>query len=353
MRMRGLEIIAILGIEWLEVGLNTISKAAMRRGMNNFIFNAYSTILGVLFLLPLTFFFHRMTSPPPQLTLSIFCKICLLGAIGYCVQMFMFIGIGYSSPTMASAMSNLTPAYTFILALIFRMEKLDMKSKSSVAKCIGTIISILGAFTVTYYKGPPIIFNSTSSGSSLHEVLQSDWVIGGFLLAASTFLVSVLFIVQAWIIRDYPAELMVTLISSAFLSILSTTIALNIVKDPNVWKVKPDIELVTIVYSGIFMVSFRNTVQTWVVRKKGPVFVTMFKPLGMLIALAMGISFLGDTLYFGSVSGGVIIALGVYSVLWGKVEEEKAVENTNGEHTSFTSTSDNKLPLLQKKSMEI
>ncbi|KAF5939899.1 hypothetical protein HYC85_021066 [Camellia sinensis] len=277
MRMRGLEIIAILGIEWLEVGLNTISKAAMRRGMNNFIFNAYSTILGVLFLLPLTFFFHR-----------------------YCVQMFMFIGIGYSSPTMASAMSNLTPAYTFILALIFRMEKLDMKSKSSVAKCIGTIISILGAFTVTYYKGPPIIFNSTSSASSSHEVLQSDWVIGGFLLAASTFLVSVLFIVQ-----------------------------------------------------GIFMVSFRNTVQTWVVRKKGPVFVTMFKPLGMLIALAMGISFLGDTLYFGSVSGGVIIALGVYSVLWGKVEEEKAVENTNGEHTSFTSTSDNKLPLLQKKSMEI
>ncbi|XP_028051587.1 WAT1-related protein At3g28050-like isoform X3 [Camellia sinensis] len=349
MRMRGLEIIAILGIEWLEVGLNTISKAAMRRGMNNFIFNAYSTILGVLFLLPLTFFFHR-----------------------YCVQMFMFIGIGYSSPTTASAMSNLTPAYTFILALIFRhivfdefytmtaqiiktdpwMEKLDMKSKSSVAKCIGTIISILGAFTVTYYKGPPIIFNSTSSASSSHEVLQSDWVIGGFLLAASTFLVSVLFIVQAWIIRDYPAELMVTLISSAFLSILSTTIALNIVKDPNVWKVKPDIELVTIVYSGIFMVSFRNTVQTWVVRKKGPVFVTMFKPLGMLIALAMGISFLGDTLYFGSVSGGVIIALGVYSVLWGKVEEEKAVENTNGEHTSFTSTSDNKLPLLQKKSME-
>ncbi|XP_028051589.1 WAT1-related protein At3g28050-like isoform X5 [Camellia sinensis] len=319
MRMRGLEIIAILGIEWLEVGLNTISKAAMRRGMNNFIFNAYSTILGVLFLLPLTFFFHRMTSPPPQLTLSIFCKICLLGAIGYCVQMFMFIGIGYSSPTTASAMSNLTPAYTFILALIFRhivfdefytmtaqiiktdpwMEKLDMKSKSSVAKCIGTIISILGAFTVTYYKGPPIIFNSTSSASSSHEVLQSDWVIGGFLLAASTFLVSVLFIVQ-----------------------------------------------------GIFMVSFRNTVQTWVVRKKGPVFVTMFKPLGMLIALAMGISFLGDTLYFGSVSGGVIIALGVYSVLWGKVEEEKAVENTNGEHTSFTSTSDNKLPLLQKKSME-
>ncbi|GMP82872.1 hypothetical protein CsSME_00036993 [Camellia sinensis var. sinensis] len=352
MRMRGLEIIAILGIEWLEVGLNTISKAAMRRGMNNFIFNAYSTILGVLFLLPLTFFFHRMTSPPPQLTLSIFCKICLLGAIGYCVQMFMFIGIGYSSPTMASAMSNLTPAYTFVLALIFRMEKLDMKSKSSVAKCIGTIISILGAFTVTYYKGPPIIFNSTSSASSSHEVLQSDWGIGGFLLAASTFLVSVLFIVQAWIIRDYPAELMVTLISSAFLSILSITIALNIVKDPNAWKVKPDIELVTIVYSGIFMVSFRNTVQTWVVRKKGPVFVTMFKPLGMLIALAMGISFLGDTLYFGSVSGGVIIALGVYSVLWGKVEEEKAVEDTNGEHTSFTSTSDNKLPLLQKKSME-
>lgn len=47
------------------------------------------------------------------------------------------------------------------------------------------------------------------------------------------------------------------------------------------------------------MVSLRNIILTWLVRKKGPVFVTMFKPLSIVIALVMGIAFLGDTLYLG------------------------------------------------------
>ncbi|KAE9450010.1 hypothetical protein C3L33_18095, partial [Rhododendron williamsianum] len=93
--MWGLEIVAVVVAECVEVGLNTMSKAAMRRGMNNFIYSAYSTSLGVLFLVPLAFFFHR-----------------------YCVQMCMYLGIQCSSPTLASALTNLTPAFTFILARI-------------------------------------------------------------------------------------------------------------------------------------------------------------------------------------------------------------------------------------------
>lgn len=38
----------------------------------------------------------------------------------FAAQMFGFKGIDYSSPTMASAMSNLTPAFTFALAILFR-----------------------------------------------------------------------------------------------------------------------------------------------------------------------------------------------------------------------------------------
>ena len=38
-----------------------------------------------------------------------------------CVQSFMYFGIGYSSPTLASAMTDLTPAFTFILAILSRL----------------------------------------------------------------------------------------------------------------------------------------------------------------------------------------------------------------------------------------
>lgn len=40
-------------------------------------------------------------------------------------------------------------------------------------------------------------------------------------------------------------------------------------------------------------------VPTWVVRLKGPVYVAMFNPLSIVIATAMGVMFLGDTLYLG------------------------------------------------------
>ena len=38
---------------------------------------------------------------------------------------------------------------------------------------------------------------------------------------------------------------------------------------------------------------------TWACHNKGPVYVAMFNPLGMVVALGMGIVFLGDALYLG------------------------------------------------------
>lgn len=37
----------------------------------------------------------------------------------------------------------------------------------------------------------------------------------------------------------------------------------------------------------------------WCIRRKGPLFVAMFHPLGIVIAAALGIIFLGDIFYLG------------------------------------------------------
>lgn len=47
------------------------------------------------------------------------------------------------------------------------------------------------------------------------------------------------------------------------------------------------------------MVGFRSVVYAWGVRKKGPVFVAMFMPLGMVAAVILGVTFLGDDIYIG------------------------------------------------------
>ncbi|XP_025979508.1 uncharacterized protein [Glycine max] len=53
-------------------------------------------------------------------------------------------------------------------------------------------------------------------------------------------------------------------------------------------------------FLAIFGVSLRSIVHIWVMRKKGPLYVAMFKPIGIIFAVIMGIAFLGDSIYLGS-----------------------------------------------------
>lgn len=74
---------------------------------------------------------------------------------------------------------------------------MNLKSSSSQAKLLGTIVSIAGAFIVTFYKGPSLLrATSLSSSSNQLLLLRSDWVVGGFLLAADCMCASAWLIVQ-------------------------------------------------------------------------------------------------------------------------------------------------------------
>ncbi|CBI32110.3 hypothetical protein VitviT2T_000785 [Vitis vinifera] len=343
--------VILLTIECLDVGLITLSKAAMRRGMSDYVFVVYSNALAVPVLFLCSLLFHRRRSPPP-LTPSILCRIFLLGLVSCSLQMLKFIGIGYSSPTLASAMTNLIPAFTYVLAIVTRMEKLDLKVKSSRAKCLGTLVSVAGALLITIYKGPGIEFASTTPSMLNHNLLlpRSNWIIGGFLTAAAAFMVAVLLVFQTSIIRDYPAELIVTLISHIFATMQSSLVSLIAERDPSAWRLRLDMELIAVGYSGIFVVALRGAVYAWVLHQKGPVFVAMFKPAGIVIAVIMGVTFLGDKLHLGSVIGAAIIALGFYTVVWGKAKEEKMAEDIAA---CGVNTSSHRVPLLQNKSTEV
>ncbi|TKY69835.1 WAT1-related protein [Spatholobus suberectus] len=295
--MQGLGVTTIMvAVQCLEVGLNTIVKAATTKGMSKFVFIVYSNVVAFCFLLVSTFIYRRKRASS-SITSPIVRRIFLLSLISCSEQTLMYTGIGYSSPTLASAMVDLTPAFTFIVAVLSRMEKLDLKLQSSQAKSIGTVVSILGALTVTLYKGMPL----TSESDSLQNIVidenflsqQSDWLLGGFLLSAASFCLSLVFIIKTWIIKDYPEELTVTTISCGFVVILSSIVAIVAETSLEAWVVKPDMELIAILYSAFFVVSLRSIVHIWACRKRGPVYVAMFTPLGMVIALVMGIIFLG------------------------------------------------------------
>ncbi|KAJ8567003.1 hypothetical protein K7X08_019211 [Anisodus acutangulus] len=337
---------AMVAMECINVGLNTLYKAATNKGMSHHVFVVYSYGLAALLLLPSPFFSTRSRLLPP-LNCSILAKIFLLGVIGCTSQIMGYTGINYSSPTLASAISNLVPAFTFVLAVIFRMEKIQLKRSNTRAKVLGTVVSIAGAFVVTLYKGPKILVptTTTSTPNLLHQPLgssQSNWMLGGLFLTTEYFLVPMWYIVQTWIMKEYPAEVTVVFFYNLCVSILAGIVGFFSEPDSNKWIIKPDIALASILCSGILGSSLNNTIHTWALRVKGPVYVAMFKPLSIAIAVAMGVVLLGDALYLGSILGATVIAIGFYTVMWGKAKEMPEYDDSS----DLESSPAQKFPLL-------
>ncbi|KAL6319017.1 hypothetical protein AAG906_001490 [Vitis piasezkii] len=301
-------IAAMVMMECLDVGLVTLSKAAMSRGMNHFVFVVYYNALASLILFLLSFIFHR------SLCLSLSISVQARNKTKITVmQNWVFTGVSYSSPTLCYAMSNLIPAFTFLLAVAFRLEDLDLRSSRSQIKLLGTLISISGALIVTLYKGPPIIGGGSISSNNHLLKTADNWVIGGLFFAAACLSLSAWNTCRAPILSScYPSNITVISFVTLFGAIQSAAVSLIAVRDSNAWKLRPDIEPISIIYSAIIGGVVAFFVQNWCIRRKGPVFASMFKPLGMGIAAIIGVIFLGETLHIGSVIGAIIIATGCY-----------------------------------------
>ncbi|KAB2624682.1 WAT1-related protein [Pyrus ussuriensis x Pyrus communis] len=271
-KIAALPIVGMVLGECAQAGLIIISKIAMSNGMSNLIFLCYSNALAALILL--------LISLSPPLTFSIIGWFNLLGLIGFMAQFLGYAGIKYSSPTPSTAMLNLIPAFTFVLAVIFR------------------------AFIATLYKGPRILNTSSTVMTDMlsHKQLlseQSNWVLGRVCLAANCILAASWPIVQASVLKKYRAELIMVFNYCFFVAIQSVV--------------------------GVFGSAFQVGVSTWCLRRTGPVFVAMFKPLGIVVAVFIGVTFLGDTFYLGSLIGAVVIVSGFYSVMWGKPMKRRGV----------------------------
>ncbi|XP_061370146.1 WAT1-related protein At5g40240-like isoform X2 [Gastrolobium bilobum] len=310
-----------------QSGSMVVIKVAMTDGINKYVMLVYSLALSCFMLLPVALLLHRSERPP--LTFSALRSFFLLALFGSSAQIMAYVGIELSSPTLASAMLNLIPAFTFVLALIFRMEEVYWRHFSSQAKVIGTIVSITGAFVVIFYKGPPIFNTNLSDSSSILQFSpQSNWILGGLLCAVDSFLSSMWYIYQV-----------------LFSTIQSAVFAFIAVRDPREWELKLDVGLIAILYQAICATVIRYILCTWCVQRAGPLFCAMFKPMGIIFTVFMSAIFLGDDFRLGSLIGAVIIVIGFYAVMWGKATEEKMVER---EINNLESSCHN-VPLLQNK----
>ncbi|XP_034692921.1 WAT1-related protein At5g07050-like [Vitis riparia] len=324
--------IAMISLQFGYAGMNIITKVSLNRGMSHYVLVVYRHAFATAVIAPFALVLERKVRP--KITLPIFLQLFVLGLLGPVIdQNFYYAGLKFTSPTFSCAMSNMLPAMTFVMAVLCRMEKLDMKKFRCQAKVVGTVVTVAGAMLMTLYKGPivemvwskyvhPHNTNAAeNSGSS-----DKDWVKGSILLIIATFAWASFFILQAITMRRYQAHLSLTSIVCFLGTLQSIAVTFVMEHRPSVWTIGWDMNLLAAAYAGIVSSSIAYYVQGLVMQKRGPVFVTAFSPLMMIIVAIMGSFILAEKIFLGGVIGAVLIVAGLYSVLWGKYKEFKEKE---------------------------
>ncbi|XP_031740967.1 WAT1-related protein At2g39510 isoform X2 [Cucumis sativus] len=252
-------------------------------------------------------------------------------------QSLIYSGTKYTTATFATAMCNILPAFAFLMAWICRMEKVNIRSLRSQAKILGTLVTVGGAMMMTLLKGPLLSLPWTNqnnlnphSYSTLPNKQQP--VKAAIVITISSICSSAFTILLAHTIRTYPAELTLTTFICLAGAVESTILALAFEWDnPSAWVLHADSILLAALYGGIISSGIAYYLQGVVVKLKGPVFVTAFNPLSMVIVAIISSFIFAETLRLGRVVGAAVIIIGLYLVLWGKSKDKFQLKNGNND----------------------
>ncbi|KAL4585316.1 hypothetical protein LXL04_009934 [Taraxacum kok-saghyz] len=319
--------LAMVSLQFGYAGMYIITMIGMKRGLSHWILVVYRHATATLVISPFAFAFERKIRP--KMTRSVFVKVLLLGLLEPVIdQNLYFLGMSITSATYASAIVNVLPALTFVMALVFRLEKVNLKRIHSQAKVIGTVITLVGATVMTLYKGPivDILWYSHHGATTTPEAAAAassgqHWLAGTIMILICTCCWAGYFILQSITLKEYPAELSLTSLICLAGTVEGGIIAIIMERDPKAWALGFDSRLLASVYSGVVCSGIAYYVQGVVNRMRGPVFVTAFSPLCMIITAVLGAIVLSEQVHLGSLIGAIIIVMGLYSVVWGKSKD--------------------------------
>ncbi|XP_019164995.1 PREDICTED: WAT1-related protein At3g30340-like isoform X5 [Ipomoea nil] len=310
--------LAMIGVNFALAVVNILFKIVLNRGVKQLVLATYRQAISAVFLAPIACCMERKSYK--KLTTFTLCALFFSGLMGGTLTLYLFlIGLEYTSTSFACAFINIVPINTFLLALLFRQERINMKCKSGKAKVLGTLICLIGAIVLTLYKGKPLI-NASSQGVEANHNTKS-WVIGSLFLFAGSSTWSSWFLIQSWIGSDYPYQYSSTSIMSFFGAIQSTVLCFIIDRNTSIWRLKGSLEILAVIYAGIVGSSICYVVMSWCVKQKGPVFTSTFSPFIQIFAIVLDVSILHEQIHLGSILGSILVIVGLYALLWGKSKE--------------------------------
>ncbi|XP_048135658.1 WAT1-related protein At1g68170-like [Rhodamnia argentea] len=189
---------------------------------------------------------------------------------------------------------------------LFRLDKLRLGTIAKIAKVVGTLLGVGGAMLLTFYEGVEVghvvdAFELVAlRGNDLAEPRGSDDHLPGSLLALASRLSSALWlIIQAKMSDGFPYHYTGTMLMCFIGSIRAVIYTLCRERDCSHWKLGWNIRLLTVSYSGIVACRLCNAIIAWCMRMRGPLFVSVFNPLMLVVVALAGFILLDEKLHLG------------------------------------------------------
>ncbi|XBI09913.1 hypothetical protein VPH35_137359 [Triticum aestivum] len=267
--------VVMLALQFGYAGFHVV-YLPLNMGIGKLVFPVYRNIITLILLVPFAYFLEKKDRP--KLTLN----------FG-----FYLLGLDNTSPTFAPAIQNSVLAITFTMAAALRIEKV-----------VGTLACVAGASVITLYKGPtifgPVPFLAAVAGEGKNWTLGCVYLIG-HCLSWSGWLV-----LQAPVLKKYPARLSVTSYTCFFGVIQFLVIAAFFERDVDAWVFHSGSEIFTILYAlaadmanengnaGFIASGVAFAVQICCIDRGGPVFVAVYQPVQTLVVAIMASITLGE-----------------------------------------------------------
>ncbi|CAA7403733.1 unnamed protein product [Spirodela intermedia] len=325
-------VVAMLAVNVALGTMNSLIKKAIDEGVSCLAIITLRQLVATIFMIPIAC--CRERGGRPRLTPGMFTRLFFCALLGATLTQYLFfVGMRETSATFACAFLNMTPVITFVVALVFRMEMLDLKSKAGQAKVVGTVVCVGGAMVLTFYKGVALTHGgilgplATSPAPAPPHAVEGTgrWTVGSVALFCACITWCSWFFLQSNVNKKYPALYSCTAIIF-FLSFLQSAVMTLVIEGgTSLLAVRGKLPIITIVFAGMVGSGMGFLVMLWCISKRGPVFPAAFTPVIQIVVAIIDLSFMHERLHLGSVLGSVFVILGLYSLLWGKNKEIPSV----------------------------
>ncbi|CAG7864601.1 unnamed protein product [Brassica rapa] len=327
----------MLVVQFIFAGMYILFKLTVDDGTNLRILVAYRLSFATISMLPLALIFQR--DKRPEFTWRLLFLAFLSGMLGAAIPNFLYLpGLALTSATFSTAASILGPLITLVLSVAFRIETLRLGTNEGRAKLVGTLLGAGGALVFVFYKGVEIhiwsthvdLLKNSNAGQSFGQATENHHIsIPGVLMVfGCNVSFSLWLILQAKIGDQLGGSYWNVSLMNAMGSLVCMIVALCSERNWKQWRLGWNISLLATVYSGVVVSGMVIPLIAWCIKTKGPLYVTMFSPIRLVIVALAGSFALEETLHLGSIIGAMIMVGGVYLVIWCKMKEAKSASAT-------------------------